>query len=53
MTATQLLMVVAGWIIVVFLGALGLIILWKIWKGDIDLQHLISEANGGASLSRL
>lgn len=45
----------AGWVIVVFMGAMGLIIIIMILKGKpdgIDLQYLVSEANGDASLSR-
>jgi len=47
---------IAGWVGVVFLAALGAVIIIKVLKGQsqggIDLQHLISEANGKASLSR-
>lgn len=43
---------VAGWIIVVFVGLLALLILWKIHRDKIDLAFLISEENGQASLSR-
>lgn len=39
--------VVAG-----FIGLLALTILVLIWTGRIDLCHLISEANGSASMSR-
>lgn len=51
----ELLQLVAGWIIVVFMGALGAILLIKILQGKpngIDLQYLVSEDNGRASLSR-
>ena len=41
-----------GWILTVFIGVLALMILIKIWKGDIDLNYLISDENGWASLSR-
>lgn len=41
-----------GWILTIFLGALGLIVLWKIVAGKIELQYLISDENGDASLSR-
>ena len=41
-----------GWILTVFIGVLALMILVKIWKGDIDLNYLISDENGWASLSR-
>ncbi len=42
-----------GWIIAVFIGALGAIILYLILKGKINLERLISDADGHASLSRL
>jgi len=35
-----------------FLGFLALIILWKVFKGEINLNSLVSEANGEASMSR-
>jgi uncharacterized BrkB/YihY/UPF0761 family membrane protein len=43
---------VIGWILTVFLGLLGLVILWKIIDGTIDLRYLISDELGYASLSR-
>jgi uncharacterized Tic20 family protein len=43
---------VLEWIIVGFLGVIGIIILWKILTDKIDLNSLLSEANGKASLSR-
>jgi 4-hydroxybenzoate polyprenyltransferase len=43
---------VAAWVMVIFVGALAAIILWKIWTGKIDLTKLISEKNGDASMSR-
>ena len=51
MTVTILGLVI-GWILTVFLAVLALMILLKIWKGDIDLNYLISDENGWASLSR-
>ncbi len=50
-----LLQLVAGWVIVIFLAALGIILILKMLKGadgGIDLSHLVSEDNGNASLSR-
>lgn len=41
-----------GWILTGFIGLLAVMILWKIGKGDIDLNYLISDENGWASLSR-
>jgi hypothetical protein len=46
------LVLVMGWIIAILIGFLGLIVAWKILIGKIDLQFLISEENGHASLSR-
>lgn len=43
---------VIGWMLAVFIGLLGLNILWLIVRGRIDLTNLISEPNGHASLSR-
>ncbi len=51
----EILQLVAGWVIVIFMAALGMIIILKILKGNdggIDLQFLVSEDNGQASLSR-
>ncbi len=42
-----------GWMLTGLIGAFGLVILWKMITGDIDLKNLISETDGsGASLSR-
>jgi uncharacterized BrkB/YihY/UPF0761 family membrane protein len=49
---TQTLGLVIGWILTIFVGVLALMILVKIWKGDIDLNYIISDENGWASLSR-
>lgn len=43
---------VIGWILTIFVGVLALAILWKIFTGDIDINYLISDENGWASLSR-
>jgi hypothetical protein len=50
----ETLAVVVGWIVAVFIGLMGAIILWYIWSDRIDLSKLISEpdGNGDASLSR-
>lgn len=48
----SLLGLVIGWILTVFIGLLAAMILIKIAKGDIDLNYLISDENGWASLSR-
>lgn len=52
MTAYTLLGLTIGWILTVFIGLLAFIIVVKIWKGDIDLNYLISDELGYASLSR-
>jgi uncharacterized BrkB/YihY/UPF0761 family membrane protein len=44
--------VVTAWGLVVFVGLLVGIILWKILTGKIDLTKLVSETNGDASMSR-
>lgn len=43
---------VIGWMLAVFIGLLGLNILWLIVTGKIDLSNLISEPSGHASLAR-
>lgn len=46
---------VAGWVIVGFMAVLGSVISFQMIRGGpngIDLQYLISEENGQASLSR-
>jgi hypothetical protein len=47
-----LLALIAGYVIVLFVGSLGLLILWNVWNGRIDLRYLVSEKDGPASLSR-
>lgn len=42
----------AGYVIVIFLGALAAAIVWLIFTGRIDLRLLVSEKDGPASLSR-
>jgi hypothetical protein len=48
----QILARVAGWIIVVFIGLLGVLVLWNIYTNRIDLKFLLCEESGKASLSR-
>ncbi len=43
---------VAALIVVIFIGAAGSIILWRMVDGTINLGKLISEQDGTASLSR-
>lgn len=48
----QTMMLTMGWIVTLFVGVAGLIILYKMAVGKIDLNKLISEENGDASMSR-
>lgn len=41
-----------GIVAYVFVGLLGLLILYRILTGGIDLKFLISESNGQASMAR-
>lgn len=43
---------VAGWVLCIFIGLLGLAIIVLIAKNKIDLAQLISEPDGSASMSR-
>ena len=43
---------VCGFVLCLFIGLLGLTILYLIWTRKIDLSQLLSEANGDASMSR-
>ena len=43
---------VCGFVLCLFIGLLGLTILYLIWTRKIDLSELLSEANGDASMSR-
>ena len=48
----QFLALVMGWTTTVLIGAFALMIIYKMIKGDINLQYLIAGADGDASLSR-
>jgi len=52
MTKFQILGLTVGWILTVFIGLLAVIVVIKIWRGEIDLNYLISDEQGFASLSR-
>src|SRR5713226_4615482 len=41
-----------GWILTILIAVFALVIIYKMIKGDINLQYLISGADGDASLSR-
>lgn len=43
---------VAGWVVVVLVGLLGVFVVWNVASGRIDLRYLVSEKDGPASLSR-
>jgi hypothetical protein len=48
----ELLTIVVGWILAIFIGALGAMVLWRMYRSEINLTKLISEPDGDASLSR-
>jgi hypothetical protein len=52
MWTPQGLTIFSGYILAVLIGLLGLVVIWRIFEGKIDLSELISETNGGASMSR-
>jgi hypothetical protein len=41
-----------GYVLVTLMLGLGLVILWKIAVGTIDISQLLEESGGGASMSR-
>ncbi|WP_157477433.1 hypothetical protein [Granulicella tundricola] len=43
---------IAGYGVCGFLGILSFVLLWMVWTGKIDLDALVSEVNGQASVSR-
>src|SRR5262249_40148622 len=34
---------IAQWVLLVFIAGAGLVVLWKLWSGDIDLSGLLAE----------
>jgi hypothetical protein len=48
----ELLKLVIGWILTIFLGVLAVIFLYRVAINDISLRYLISDDRGYASLSR-
>jgi uncharacterized BrkB/YihY/UPF0761 family membrane protein len=52
MTRYEILGLVIGWILTTFITLLAAKILVKVWKDEINLEYLISDAAGDASLSR-
>jgi hypothetical protein len=51
-SALDRLTVVVGYVILMLLFFFALMVLFAIARGSIDLSHLLSEAGGGASMSR-
>jgi hypothetical protein len=41
-----------GYVLCGLVGLFGVLVLWRVFTGDIDLSLLISEKSGGASMSR-
>jgi len=52
MTRYQLLGLAIGWLLTLIIATLAAKILIKVWRDEIDLEFLISDENGDASLSR-
>jgi hypothetical protein len=52
MLTLQGLTIFSGYIIAVLIALLGFVVIWRILDGTIDLSQVISEPNGGASMSR-
>jgi len=52
MTRYELLGLVIGWLLTAIIALLALKILIKVFRDEIDLEFLISDENGDASLSR-
>lgn len=52
MKAMEALTLAMGWIVALFVAIAGVIILFQMATGRINLQKLISEENGDASMSR-
>ncbi len=52
MNAFFWLALISGYVLCAIVGLLGLIVLWKILDGTINISRLISEPNGDASMSR-
>jgi cytosine/uracil/thiamine/allantoin permease len=48
----QTMLMISGYGVCLFMGALCLVLLLKIWRNEIDLSTLLQEANGDASMSR-
>jgi hypothetical protein len=44
--------ILTGYVLLGFIALIGILVIWKIFNGTIDLSMLISEPNGDASMSR-
>jgi uncharacterized BrkB/YihY/UPF0761 family membrane protein len=45
--------ITVGWMIAIFVGLLGLLVLWRIFRGDIELNSLLEEESSHkASMAR-
>lgn len=51
-TKMEFLLLLSGYLIAIIVGLYAAVIFWKMVKDKINLQYLISEKNGQASLSR-
>ena len=52
MTRYELLGLVIGWLLTIIIALLAAKIIVKVWRDEINLEYLISDAEGYASLSR-
>jgi len=52
MTRYELLGLVIGWLLTIFIALLAAKIIVKVWRDEINLEYLISDSEGYASLSR-
>lgn len=46
------LMVAAGYTLLILIGWLAAVVIWKIQKDQIDITYVLAENDGGASMSR-
>ncbi len=51
-TASHVLALATGWVVLAFVTIAGGAIVYRMWNGDIDLSEVISEPSGDASMSR-
>jgi hypothetical protein len=53
LSSASALVVATGWVILGFIALLEATVIWLIFSGKINLNRLVSEPNGDASMSRL